>query len=88
MVGGVVEVVIDLKLIRKGGAEFRNSTGGGVLGFSCEKRGDGCVLDELRRIDFRFATGECVDFFAIGDHCLSLRRDGESERGRNLGDTG
>jgi hypothetical protein len=49
---------------------------------------DGRVLDELRGIDFGLASGEGVNFFALGDHGFGLSGDSERQRGRDLGDTG
>ena len=77
--GGVVEVVVVLELLGERGAEFGDAAGRGVFGFAGLERFDGRVLDELRGIDFRLATGERVNFFALGDHRFGLCGDGKRE---------
>ena len=88
LIGGVVEVIVLEKLGRKRFAQLGDATGRSVLGATFVERLDRGLFDEVRGINFRFATGERVHFLAFGDHGLGLRGDGQCEGGRNLCDAG
>ena len=77
-----------LELFGKGRAKLGNSTSRGVLGVTIVERLNGGFLDVARSVDFGLASGQCVNFFALGDHGLGLGGDGQSEGGANLVDTG
>ena len=78
----VSEAVLAFEFVGDGLAQFRDAAAGRVFGEPGGERLGGGVLDELRRVEIRFARAEPDDVLARGLHGLGLGVNGERERRR------
>ena len=75
----VFQVVFSLELVGDGLAQCGKAGGRGVLGGAIVQGGDGCLLDVVGGVHFRFTARQTVNFFTGGLHGLGTVSHLESQ---------